>query len=298
MRILVTGRSGQLARALVEVPLPSGWHMVALGRREMDISQPDEVRSVMERIGPDIVVNTAAWTDVERAEIERERALAINRDGAMYLAEACRRKQIPLVHISTDYVFNGRKGASYVESDHPDPLNVYGHSKLAGEQAVMATWERSIILRTAWLFGPGGRNFLRRILELARERDTLPVVADQRGSPTCALHLAECIVAMIRRMAEASGASRRFQGIFHAAGCEEATWHDLAVEILQVAQRSGMSVMAQVVPVCTEKHPARVLRPADSRLDSTRLQEVFGLRLPSWREGVAASVQRLSERKK
>ncbi len=298
MRILVTGRSGQLARALVEVPLPSGWRMVALGRREMDVTMPDRIRGGMERIGPDIVVNTAAWTDVERAEEEREEALALNRDGAAYLAEACKRRGIPLIHISTDYVFDGRKGAAYVEDDRPHPLNVYGHSKLAGEQAVMAIWERSIVLRTAWLFGPYGRNFLRRILKLAQERKMLPVVADQRGSPTCALHLAEVIVEMIRRMAEERAASRRFQGIFHAAGGGDASWHDLAVEVLRVARRLGMSVTAQVVPVRTEERSARAVRPADSRLDSSRLQEVFGLRLPCWREGVSISVQRVSRPEK
>ncbi len=294
MRILVVGRSGQLARALTEVPLPAGWRMVALGRREMDVTRPDRVRRGLDRVVPDIVVNTAAWTDVEGAEAQEERALALNRDGPAHLAEACRRLEIPLVHMSTDYVFDGRKRAPYTEDDAPRPPNAYGRSKLAGERAVMELWERSIVLRTAWLFGPHGRNFLPRILELARERGTLPVVDDQRGSPTCAPHLAECIIAMIRRMAEGSGRPERFRGVFHAAGAGEATWHELAAEALRAARRSGMPVAARLVPVRTEERPAAARRPADSRLDCSRLREAFGLRLPPWQRGVADSVPRLS----
>ena len=294
MRILVTGRSGQLARALAEVSLPPGWRMSALGRREMDITVPDEVRKGLDRVMPDIVVNTAAWTDVEKSEAEEERALALNRDGPAYLAEACRQLEIPLIHISTDYVFDGRKGVPYTENDTPRPLNAYGRSKLAGERAVMEIWERSIILRTAWLFGPHGRNFLPRILKLAREREMLSVVDDQRGSPTCAPYLAEGIIAMIRKMAKENGAPGKFQGIFHAAGDGEATWHDLAAEVLRVARQADMPLVARLVPVRTEERPVVARRPADSRLDCTRLREVFGLRLPLWRRGVAVSVRRFS----
>lgn len=290
MKILVIGKSGQLARSLQELAHSFRHNVKALGRPELDLIDAATVVHAFERESPDLVINAAAYTAVDRAEEEEELAFAINAQGPAILSEQCARRNIPLIHISTDYVFDGAKPAPYREDDPLSPLGVYGRSKAKGEQAVMERAEKYIILRTAWVYSPFGHNFVKTMLRLAGERDKILVVDDQYGSPTYAPHLAKAIAAIIARLADDEMDSP--WGVYHAAGGEETTWCGLAREIF-ARSREGGGAFAKIVPVTTKDYPAPARRPANSRLDCSKLQRVFGIALPRWREGVAECVGRL-----
>ena len=283
--ILILGGSGQLARALegaATVPV------VRVGRPEFDFDRPDSIAETMARVSPWLVVNAAAYTAVDAAETDAEAAWRANRDGPATLARLCRDADVPLIHVSTDYVFDGTKGAPYLEADSVSPLGVYGASKLAGEQAVLESGARAIVLRTSWVYAPIGKNFVRTMLTVGKARDRLTVVADQRGCPTVAADLADAILAIAARL-RADGWHDRFAGVFHAAGTGETTWHGLAVAVFEEAARHGAK-QPEVAPIKTADWPTPVRRPADSRLDCTRLEEVFGVRLPPWRDSLRRTV--------
>ncbi len=290
MRVLVIGKSGQLARSLLNCAWPGGWEVVACGRPQLDLTRPETVHRAITDIMPDHIVNTAAYTAVDAAESDPETAFAINRDGAALLAEICAERGIPLVHISTDYVFDGTADEPYAETDTTSPIGVYGASKLAGEERVRNLLRQHLILRTAWVHSPHGRNFVRTMLELARDRDEIAVVHDQRGNPTYAPHLAEAIVALLQAVRTQKDLFP--WGTYHVAGSGSASWHDLAREVFVHSERHGGPV-ARVVPIATADYPTPARRPANSRLDCTKLAATFGIRLPHWREGVARCVQRL-----
>lgn len=283
-RIVVLGGAGQLGRAIART---AGADIVALDRAAADVTDPLAVREALARTRPDVVVNAAAFTAVDRAEAEPQASFAVNRDGAGHVAAACAAIGAPLVHLSTDYVFNGRKGAPYVESDPPDPLNAYGAAKAAGEVLVAARHERHVILRTAWMFGPDGPNFVRTILRRALAGTPLRVVDDQHGSPTPAPALARIVVAIARSLANGGG---RY-GVLHAAGAPDATWHALAEAVVSIAlpreRRPG------VVPIPTTAFPAPARRPADSRLDCAALRAAYGLDRPDWRAALPRIVAAL-----
>ena len=211
-----------------------------------------------------------------------------NRDGPAELARLSEAAGIPLIHISTDYVFDGNKGASYVETDATSPQGVYGASKLAGEEVVAATCARAIILRTSWIYSPFGRNFVRTMLSVGQKNPTLRVVADQHGCPTSALDLAEAIVSLAMQLAD-GGWQDRYCGIFHAAGTGATTWHGLATATFAAAARHGMTLPI-VESITTEQWPTKAKRPADSRLDCEKLYGTFGLRLPPWQDGLDRTV--------
>jgi dTDP-4-dehydrorhamnose reductase len=277
--ILVTGGAGQLATALAA----SGGDRVRLvGRPGFDFDRPESVEAAFRAVSPALVVNAAAYTGVDAAEAEAEAAFRANRDGPALLARLCAAAAVPLIHVSTDYVFDGRKGAPYVEADPTSPEGVYGASKLAGEQAVLEACPGAIVLRTSWVYSPIGKNFVRTMLGAARNTSRLRVVADQKGCPTTATDLAAAILAIARH-------GRRQGGVFHAAGTGWTTWHGLAVAVFEEAVRHGLTP-PEVTPIATADWPTPARRPPDSRLDCAKLAEAFGVRLPHWRDSVGPTV--------
>ena len=282
-RILVTGGTGQLASALAAGP---DVHLV--GRPDFDFDRPDTIEAAFRALAPRLVVNAAAYTAVDAAENDVAAAYRANRDGPRLLARLCAESGIPLIHVSTDYVFDGGKAAPYVETDPVGPQGVYGASKLAGEEAVMQAADQAIILRTAWVYGATGKNFVRTMLAAGQTRDRLTVVADQHGCPTTAEDLAVAIRAVIARLDE-TGWQPAYRGIFHAAGAGETTWHGLAVAAFEDASRHGAKV-PRVAPILTSAWPTPAKRPANSRLDCSRLRQVFGVRLPHWRGSLTRTI--------
>jgi dTDP-4-dehydrorhamnose reductase len=253
------------------------------GRPDFDFDHPESIEATFRAANPALVVNAAAYTAVDAAESDQEAAYRANRDGPAVLAQLCAGANVPLIHISTDYVFDGTKGAPYTESDPVSPAGVYGASKLAGEQAVLASGAQVIILRTSWVHYHAGKNFVRTMLAAGKTRDRLTVVADQKGCPTAAADLADAILAVAARVQ--CGWQDGYSGVFHAAGGGETTWFGLACAVFEEAARHGWKV-PEVMPIATADWPTPAKRPADSRLDCGRLERVFGVRLPHWREGL------------
>jgi dTDP-4-dehydrorhamnose reductase len=292
MRILVAGAQGQLARALVEAARRHGRHDVAaLGRPGLDLASPATIESAIDQMKPDLVVNAAAYTAVDRAESDSAMTFAVNRDGAGALAAAAHTTGCAIVHVSTDYVFDGRKPGAYVETDATNPLGLYGRSKLEGELTVAAANPRHLILRTAWLYSPYDANFLRTMLRLARERPELRVVADQHGHPTYVPHLAEGILSIADHLA--CGRRQDVWGVYHMAAGGETTWHGFACAIVRAAASLGVP-QVPVVPITTAEYPTPAARPANSRLDCGKLERTFGVRLPHWEVGLAACIAELA----
>jgi dTDP-4-dehydrorhamnose reductase len=285
LRVAVIGTQGQLARSLAELSGDDA-AITCVGRPLLDLAEPETVAAALDELPTDIVVNAAAYTTVDKAESEADLAFAINRDGAAAVADVCARRNLPLIHLSTDYVFDGTRSGAWRETDACNPQSVYGASKLAGEQAVLAAFPAAVILRTAWLHSPFGTNFIKTMLQLSAERDRLRVVADQHGSPTYAPDLAVAILAMARRLARARDTA--LSGIFHLAGSGETTWHGLAVTTMAMAQRGIL-----VDPISTADYPTPVARPANSVLATAKIAAAYGIRLPPWQEGVRHGVARL-----
>jgi dTDP-4-dehydrorhamnose reductase len=282
--IFVTGGTGQLASALAAAD--GGVHRV--GRPAFDFDRPETIKPAFCAANPRLVVNAAAYTAVDAAESDIAAAYRANRDGPAILARLCAETGIPLLHVSTDYVFDGSKPEPYVETDPVGPQGVYGASKLAGEQAVTDSGARAIILRTAWVYAATGKNFVRTMLTVGKTRDRLTVVGDQHGCPTTAVDLADAILA-IAALIDRTGWHDDYRGIFHAAGTGATTWHGLAVASFEEAARHGAKV-PEVVAIATADWPTPAKRPANSRLDCTRLQDVFNLRLPHWRNSLARTI--------
>ena len=293
MRLLIAGAQGQLARAMIELaPSAADVTAFALGRPALDLTAPASVLKTLADFKPDVIVNAAAYTAVDKAESEPDAAMALNADGPARLAEAADRMGAVLIHISTDCVFDGAKPTPYVEDDTTAPLSAYGRSKLAGEAAVRAATVRHIVLRTSWVFSPYGRNFVRGMLELARIRDELRVVDDRYGCPTYAPHLAEAILGVARAVTAAPG--RAPWGIYHAAGTGATTWCGLAREAMRASETCG-GPSVPVVAIATPEYPTAAVRPVNSRLDCTKLATAFGVTLPPWQHGVAECVMRLQK---
>ncbi len=285
--ILVTGGAGQLATAMAQ---EGGDAVIRVGRPDFDFDRPDTVAAAFQAAEPALVVNAAAWTAVDAAETGRDAAMRANRDGPAQLATLCAAAGVPLIHISTDYVFDGLKGEPYVETDATGPTGVYGATKLAGEQAVIAACPRAIVLRTSWVYSAAGKNFVRTMLAAAQTRDRLRVVADQKGCPTAARDLAACILGIASRLAD--GWQDGYAGVYHAAGSGWTTWHGLATAVFEDAARHGHPVPV-VDPIGTADYPTQAHRPADSRLECGKLARVFGLRQPEWRGSLARTVDEL-----
>jgi dTDP-4-dehydrorhamnose reductase len=290
MRLLLLGGTGQIGTELRSLKLPKEAEVVAPTRSAVDLEDPAAIGNMIAAEQWGAVINAAGYTNVDRAESEEKAAFAVNAEAAAELAAGSWRYQIPLIHISTDYVFNGRKGAPYVEDDIPAPLNTYGRSKLAGEEAVRAANPRHVILRTAWVYSPYGNNFVRTILRLAQERERLTVVADQRGCPTAARDIAKASLDIALRLA--AEPQRASYGTYHFAGAGEATWFEFATAVVELAaDRLGRS--PQVVPIRTIDYPTAAFRPADTRLNCAAIVRDFGVTLRPWRSALAETLDRL-----
>lgn len=286
--VLVTGGNGQLAVSLADV---GGARVIKVGRPDFDFDRPETIDAVVARYDPAFVVNAAAWTAVDAAETEVAAASRANQTGPAILAAACATQGCGLIHISTDYVFAGDKGTPYVESDPTSSRTVYGATKAAGETAVLAACPQAVILRTAWVYSAHGKNFVKTMISAGAKNPKLRVVGDQFGNPTSSDDLAQAIFAIIARIEE-TGWQAAYPGVYHATAQGETTWHGLAVATLEQAARHGQT-LPEIEAIRTQDWPTPAERPQDSRLDCTKLKQVFGVSLPNWRQSVARTVDRV-----
>jgi dTDP-4-dehydrorhamnose reductase len=288
MKVLVLGARGQVGRELCRYSWPEDVTLIAIDHLGLDITRREAVFATIADIRPDIVVNAAAYTAVDRAESEPDAAWAANCVGPDNIAAACRQLGIPLIHISTDYVFDGTKSGAYREDDPVNPLGVYGASKEAGERAVRAALREHIILRTAWVYSGHGHNFVKTMLRLARERPVLRVVADQIGSPTSAAALAGAIAQLARPVTNGTA----IWGTYHLAGAGAVTWHGFAEAIFDLASR-WRGPPPRVEPITTADYPTPARRPSNSVLDCSRIGAAFGVGLRPWRAALAEVIEEL-----
>ncbi len=296
-KILLTGKNGQVGWELQRTMASLGM-VVAVGHREMDLADPDSIKKVIREVRPDLIVNAAAYTAVDKAESEPDLAMAINGVAPGILAEEAKKLNAAMVHYSTDYVFDGKKTVPYGEEDAPNPLNVYGRTKLAGERAVQAAGTPYLILRTSWVYGARGKNFLLTILRLARERSELKIVNDQIGAPTWSRFLAEATAQITAqlfsplccpavRIADVSG-------IYHAVPTGSTSWHGFTAKILEHVSAPGQTP-PKLVPIPTSEYPTPAVRPRNSCLSNEKLVRIFGLTIPSWEASLALCLQEIIE---
>ena len=288
--ILVAGKSGQLARCLGDLAALSDVPMVAVGRPELDIEDRESIDRVMAAVEPSAIVNAAAYTAVDQAEAEPERAFRANCDGAARLADAAARRGIPFIQISTDYVFDGSKRSPYREDDIPAPLNVYGASKFAGEAAVLKACPRAVVVRTSWVYSPYGGNFVRTMLRLSDTQTIVNVVDDQHGTPTSAADLAAAVLTIVERLKSVTG--RDAAGIYHLAGEGETSWHGFAAAIFASLAGRGRRV-PKLQAITTAEYPTSARRPQNSCLNSSKAERIFGVRLPFWRSALEECLDQL-----
>ncbi|ABS15429.1 dTDP-4-dehydrorhamnose reductase [Brucella anthropi] len=291
MKILVTGREGQVVQSLLEKAAQrSDLEVIALGRPELDLAKPDTVRSAIAAIKPDIVVSAAAYTAVDLAEDNKELAFAANATGAEVVAEAAKACGAPVIHLSTDYVFAGDADEPYVETDATGPRGVYGSSKLEGERLVAQSNPQHIIMRTAWVYSPFGKNFVKTMLKLAETRDALSVVSDQWGNPTSALDIADAIIQVADHLAATPDFSA--YGVYHLVGMGNTNWSSFARAIFDESATLG-GPTANVTDITTADYPTKAVRPANSRLSTAKFQQVFNWSAPHWKSSLRDVVARL-----
>ncbi len=296
LRILLTGKNGQVGAELAAL-LPRLGEVVAFDRHELDLANRDQIRRAIREVQPTAIVNAAAYTAVDRAETDEEQARIINVDAPALMAEEAKRIGALLVHYSTDYVFDGARGRPYQETDPPNPINVYGKTKLAGEEAIRAVGLPHLIFRTGWVYGTRGRNFLLTVLRLATEREELKIVRDQIGAPTWSREIAKGTATVLEQLSQHSQDMRsRWGGTYHVTAGGKTTWFEFAEAILERGLRTSQNVAwfaaatgghpltaRRVTPIATEQYPTPARRPVYSVLANSRLKEMFGLELPDWR---------------
>jgi dTDP-4-dehydrorhamnose reductase len=293
MRILVCGAGGQVGHELVNRAGAYGLEALGMTRDHLDITDAAQIADIVNRSKPGMIINAAAYTHVDNAETHSEQAYRVNRDGAARLAQAARQAAIPLLHISTDYVFSGEARASYQEDDEVAPTGVYGASKLAGEEAIQAELDEHLILRTSWVYGAYGHNFVKTMLRLGGQRDSLSVVADQYGCPTQAGSIADVLLQLAQRHAEGGALA---WGLYHYSGRSACTWFDFAVEVFRQAEAKGMlSRCPKVSPITTAQYPTPARRPAWSVLDCSKFETTFGIKTQDWREELSIVLDALGE---
>ncbi|MFA5957645.1 dTDP-4-dehydrorhamnose reductase [Hyphomicrobium sp.] len=289
--IVIIGQSGQVSRSLEEVLMAAGHRVVKIGRPEVDLCDERSLSRAILAARPRIVVNAAAYTAVDRAEDDPETAHAVNAEGARAAAQAAAEAGAPIIHVSTDYVFDGKKKTPYAETDPVSPIGVYGQSKRAGETLVAAANPNHVILRTSWVFSPFGSNFAKTMLRLNQERSEIGVVSDQHGSPTYASDLAVVVRQIIDKLS-APLQTREYFGTFHAVNAGETTWHAFAEAIIEGAALRG-APRAAVLPIATKDYPTRALRPAYSVLSTTKLHQIYSIRLRPWPDALSDALDRL-----
>lgn len=280
MKVLVAGAGGMLARDITACLSEHGYKILALPHDELDITDFKAVRIAVDEFGPGLVINCAAYTRVDDAEREEPRALLVNGFGVQNICLACQQRGIPLVYFSTDYVFDGAKESAYTIYDKPNPISAYGRSKLLGERYILWLLNRFYIIRTSWLFGLHGKNFIETMLELGQRQEQVSVVKDQKGCPTWSYQLAQAVVELIE--------TERY-GIYHITNSEPTTWYDFAKEIFRLCGRD-----IEVIPVASDQFPRPAVRPQNSVLDPFPIPQVLGREIPSWREALREYLERRS----
>jgi dTDP-4-dehydrorhamnose reductase len=297
MRILLTGVTGQVGGALI-APLFEIATVVAVDRGQLDLSQPQSIPAALDRLQPDMIVNPAAFTAVDLAEDERDLAFRVNADAPAAMAQWAARRDIPMVHFSTDYLFDGSGKAAWREDDAPAPLSVYGASKLAGELAIREAGGRHLIVRTSWVYAAQGRNFLRTIARLARERKELRIVADQFGAPTSARIIADAVMKILKMgMTDGGRSFDRNAGLVNMSASGETSWHGFSTAVLAGLKDRGIEIKTEyIIPIKTADYPTKAKRPHNSRLDHSRLNDTFGIAMPSWREALSVELDELAYR--
>ena len=291
MRLLVTGKTGQVVTSLIERGTAAGVEVIALGRPEFDLANAKAGMDAIAGAKPDVIISAAAYTAVDKAEADEAAAEAVNAAGPGVVAGIATQLGVPLIHLSTDYVFDGSKPEPYVETDPTNPLGVYGRTKLAGEQAVIAKAGNYAILRTAWVYSPFGNNFLKTMLRVGADRPELRVVADQLGNPTSALDIADTVLLVARNLKDQPD-NLELRGVFHMVGSGEASWADFATEIFAISKKLG-GPSANVSRITTDEYPTPARRPANSRLNTSKLQTIHGAALPAWQTSTRATIDRL-----
>lgn len=278
MRILLTGKNGQVGWELQRTLAPLG-EIIAVDRQGMDLANPDSIRNAIRAIRPDLIVNAAAYTAVDKAECEPDLTMAINGIAPGIMAEEAKRLGVAMVHYSTDYVFDGTKISPYTEEDAPNPLSVYGKTKLAGEQAIQAAGIPHLIFRTSWVYGLRGRNFLLTILRLAKDRDELKIVDDQIGAPTWSRMIAEATAQILAQRRVGLGEA---SGLYNLTAADRTSWYGFANAILESTALQGTHPMPKLIPITTPEYPLPATRPLYSMLSSAKLNRTFGVVLPAW----------------
>jgi dTDP-4-dehydrorhamnose reductase len=288
-RLVVIGRSGQVAAALRHVDLPKGWLLVSLGRSELDLVRPDSMKPILATLEPNIVINAAAYTAVDQAESEEQMATLVNAEAPGELARVAADFGIPLINLSTDYVFDGTSSRSWREEDESHPLNAYGRSKLAGERAVLDSAARAVILRTSWVFSSHGSNFVKTMLHLGAENKEVSVVSDQQGGPTPAQAVAEAVLKIATNLVAGSGERRH--GVYHFSGAPPTSWAGFAKAIFEGAV--WLSGKPRIREVSTAEYSTRAQRPRNSVLDCSKIKQDYGLEQPDWRVGLDRTLAEL-----
>jgi len=297
-KILITGKSGQVGWELRR-SLSTLGQVTAVGSNELDLTDADAIRGFIRQLKPDIIVNPAAYTAVDKAESEPDLAMAVNAVAPGVLAEEAKRLEALLVHYSTDYVFDGTKQAPYVEDDQPNPLNVYGASKLAGEQAIRNAGANHLILRTSWVYGARGKNFLLTMQRLGRERDELGVVNDQTGAPTWSRAIAECTAQMLAQLyvpGDSADLPARLSGTYHLTAQGQTTWYGFVNEAVAYGLLAGRDKPPVIKPINTTAYPTPAARPMYSLMSNAKLFKTFGIQLPSWQQSLSMVLEELQPR--
>lgn len=294
MKILLTGATGQVGWELARTLLPVG-EIIALDRSQADLADLSALRVIIQQYKPDVIVNPAAYTAVDKAETEQKLAFLINAEAPGIFAEEAKKIGALLVHYSTDYVFDGTKSTLYMEDDTTNPISVYGQSKLAGEQAIQSVAGDYLILRTSWVYASRGNNFLKTILRLAAEREELKIVADQIGSPTWARLIAETTAHIVRQTMLEISTNRFNSNVYHLTSSGETSWQGFAQKIVDIVREQGNVALKNkaILPIPTTDYPLPAKRPANSRLSTNRLEQHFGLSLPSWDNALKLCMQEL-----
>lgn len=292
MKILVTGAKGQVGQEIVELADQLSCEIYPYSRAELDITDPARVEAVVKTRRPRLVINAAAYTAVDKAEQEIEKAYMINRDGVQNLAQVCKRHDLPLIHISTDYVFDGNKDSAYVEEDPRAPLNVYGASKAAGEQLLQKEWEKHVIVRTSWVFGKQGANFVKTILRLALKQTELRVVSDQKGCPTAATDLAGALL----KLAQQINRGQARWGLFHYCGDQETNWYEFAQRIILHGRDHFPLKLQKLHSIVSAEFPTPAKRPRNSVLSMKKIEKDYGLAPSAWEQALVRMIQYLDQK--
>ncbi|MGA2894599.1 MAG: dTDP-4-dehydrorhamnose reductase [Xanthobacteraceae bacterium] len=296
MRLMVTGVTGQVGGALLKLPLPADT-VIAAGRDQLDLAKPDRIAAALDHFGPDLIINPAAYTAVDRAEDEKELAFSVNAEAPAAIARWAADRGVPLIHFSTDYVFDGTGSRPWREIDPANPLSVYGASKYAGENAVRTAGGPHLIIRTSWIYAAHGTNFLRTIVRLAKERRELRIVADQVGAPTSAALIAHAVASIVGTDRTAlAGRFSESQGLVNVAASGETSWYGFAVAIVEGLKARGVSLAVEsIAEIATKDYPTTAKRPANSRLDLTRLGRAFGIEPSKWDLALGIELDQLAD---